>query len=129
VLVPLILIGLPFLLGLASWEEPTTSAVVVGLSAPITALWYSRVLPGGLLGVRALWPALAVGLSITMGLAPGAVAVVGGVTIAVLAWHPSVKHAFHPPREVGTSFPIPPELAPREVLDTANLDERGRPQQ
>jgi hypothetical protein len=129
VLVPLILIGLPFLLGLASWDEPTTGAVVVGLSAPITALWYSRVLPGGLLGVRALWPALAVGLSITMGLAPGAVAVVGGVTIAVLAWHPSVKHAFHPPREVGTSFPIPPELAPREVLDTANLDERGRPQQ
>lgn len=127
VMVPLILIGLPFLLGLASWDQPTAGAMIVGLSGPIAAFWYARVLPGGLLAVRALWPALAIGLSITMGLAPGAVALMGGVLVAVLARHPSVKHAFHPPRDVGTSFPIPPELAPREVLDTANLDERGRP--
>jgi hypothetical protein len=127
VLVPLILVGLPFPLGLASWDEPTTGAMIVGLSAPIAALWYARVLPGGLFAVRALWPASAIGLSVTMGPAAGAVALVSGVVVAVLAWHSSVKHAFHPPREVGTSFPIPPELAPREVLDTAKLDERGRP--
>jgi hypothetical protein len=101
--------------------------MIVGLSAPIAALWYARVLPGGLFAVRALWPASAIGLSVTMGPAAGAVALVSGVVVAVLAWHSSVKHAFHPPREVGTSFPIPPELAPREVLDTAKLDERGRP--
>ncbi len=127
VLVPIILIGFPFCLGLAAWNEPTTGAMTVGLSAPIAALWYARVLPGGLLAVRVLWPALAIGLSITLGVRPGAVSLAGGLLVAVLAWHPSVKHAFHPPREVGTSFPIPPELAPREVLDAAKLDERGQP--
>ena len=127
VLVPLLLVGFPFVFGLAAWDEPTAGTMVVGISAPIAALWYARVLPGGLAAVRLLWPALAVGLSITDGLVPGALSLSGGLLVAVLAWHPSVKHAFHPPRQVGTSFPIPPELAPKAVLDAAKLDERGRP--
>jgi hypothetical protein len=35
--------------------------------------------------------------------------------------------AFYPPRETGKAYPIPPELAPKEVLDAAEIDERGRP--
>ena len=95
----------------------------------MTALWFARVFPGGLYAVRILWPALAIGLSFTQWWAPAIVSVISGAAVAVLAWHPSVGVAFHPPREVGTVYPIPPELAPREVLDSAELDEHGRPSQ
>jgi membrane glycosyltransferase len=97
------------------------------LAAPLAALWFARVFPGGLVAIRILWPALALGLAFTQWLAPAMVSLLGGVVIGVLAWHPTVAVAFHPPRERGTVYPIPPELAPREVLDSADLDERGRP--
>lgn len=127
VLIPLLLIGFPFPLGLAAWEGPTPATMVVGLTAPLAALWFARVFPGGLLAVRILWPALAVGLAFPQALGPAVVSLCGGVVVAFLAWHPSVSVAFHPPRERGTVYPIPPELAPREVLDSADLDDRGRP--
>jgi hypothetical protein len=127
VLIPLLLIGLPFVLGLAAWDREATGTLVVGLGAPLAALWYTRVFPGGLLVVRVAWPALAVGLAPTQPLLPAVVGAGAGVAIAMLAWHPSVKTAFHPPREIGTAHPIPPELAPTQVLDAADIDERGRP--
>ncbi|MGH8948489.1 MAG: hypothetical protein ACRDXF_06465 [Acidimicrobiia bacterium] len=127
VVLPLLLIGLPFPLGIAAWNEASVGTVVVGLTAPLAALWFARVFPGGLLVVRIIWPALAIGLSLTQWLAPAIVSVASGIAVAVLAWHSSVGVAFHPPREVGTVHPIPPELTPREVLDSADIDEHGRP--
>lgn len=127
VVLPLILIGLPFPLGVAAWSEVSPGTLVVGLSAPLAALWFARVFPGGLYVVRVIWPIMAIGLAFTQWLAPAIVSVVFGIAVAVLAWHPSVAVAFHPPREVGSVYPIPPELAPREVLDSADLDEHGRP--
>jgi hypothetical protein len=129
VLLPLLLIGLPFPLGISAWDETSPATLIVGLSAPLAALWFARVFPGGLYVVRIMWPALAIGLSFTQWWAPAIVSGIAGVVVAVLAWHPSVGVAFHPPREVGTVYPIPPELAPREVLDSAELDEHGRPSQ
>ncbi len=129
VIVPLILIGIPFLLGLAAADTPSWATMVVGLTAPVCALWYARVLPLGLLAIRVLWPLLAIGLAFAQEVRPAVVSAVAGGVIALLSWHPSVKVAFHPPRETGTSLPIPPELTPREVLDTARLDDRGRPLQ
>jgi hypothetical protein len=123
----LTLIGFPAVLGLAAWDVPSWATLVTGLSAPVAALWYARVLPGGLPMVRVLWPGLAFGLAITQAPVPGWVSAVGGALVAVIAWHPSVKIAFHPPRETGTRLPIPPELAPREILEAADLDEWGKP--
>jgi len=127
VVLPLLLIGLPFPLGIAAWDEASAGTVVVGLTAPLAALWFARVFPGGLLVVRVIWPALAIGLSFTQWLAPAIMSAVSGIAVAALAWHRSVGVAFHPPREVGTVHPIPPELTPREVLDSADIDEHGRP--
>jgi hypothetical protein len=62
-----------------------------------------------------------------LGPVAGVVASALAVAVAALTWHPSVKASYHPPREVGTTFPIPPELAPREVLDAAEVDDSGRP--
>ena len=126
--IPLLLIGSPFLLGVTGYDTLSNNALLaVGIGAPVFAFAYTRVLPGGLWGIRLFWPALAIAVWPLIGLPVGLISAILGVVVAVLAWHPSVKAAFHPPREVGSTFPIPPELAPQEILDAANLDDRGMP--
>jgi hypothetical protein len=126
VLVPLILLAAPIALGMTA-TGPAWAALVIGLGAPLAALLYSRVIFGGLVTARAVWPLTALALSPFLEPAGIAVAIVLAVSVTVLAWHPSVKSAFHPPREVGSTFPIPPELAPREILDAARIDDTGSP--
>lgn len=127
VLPPLILLLAPALLGFGGNEAEPIPLLVVGLSAPLAAFLYSRVLPGGLLAIRILWPLLAVALSPLLGWWAGSLAVVVAGTVAIIAWDTSVKASYHPPREVGSTFPIPPELTPPEIRDAAGIDEKGRP--
>lgn len=126
VLLTLLLLGVPFALGLASWQGSAPATLVVALTAPLTGWWYSRVLPGGLYVARYLWPILAIGLSVFQEPAAAVVSAGLGITIAIVARDPSVKVAFYPPRERGTIFPIPPELAPHEILEAADVDEKGK---
>jgi len=123
-LVSLILV--PLSLGLLCWGGTSWATIVVGISAPLTALWYSRVLPGGYYVARYAWPAAALVLAFFQPLVVGIASACLGVYIAIVAAHSSVKVAFYPPTERGTAYPLPPELTPREVLDEADLDERGR---
>ena len=127
VLVPLVLVATPFTVGLAAWDRPTVATVVVALTAPVAALWYSRVLPGGLYSVRVFWPLLALALAPLQPLSAAVVSAVTALVVLVMAWNREVEVAFHPRRETGHVFPIPPELTPREILDAADIDERGRP--
>lgn len=127
VAVPLLALMAPALLGLTGTGATPWALLVVGLTGPVAAFMYSRVLPGGLLAVRVVWPGLALGLSPFLGPLCGGAAVALAVAIVVLAWHPLVKTAYHPPLERGTTFPIPPELTPSEVRDAAEIDESGRP--
>lgn len=126
ILPPLILLLTPVVLGLAGADASVWALLTVGLSAPLAAFLYSRVLPGGLLGIRIVWPVLAVILAPPLGLIAGPVSVALAVAVAVTARDEAVKASYHPPREVGSTFPIPPELAPKEVLDEAQIDEKGR---
>ncbi len=126
VLLTLVLIAAPFALGLASLTGSSLTTVAVGASAPLLALWYSRVMAGGLYLARYGWPVLALGLAPTQPIAAAAASALLGIVVAVIALHPSVKVAFYPPSERATVYPIPPELAPKEVLDAAELDEKGR---
>jgi hypothetical protein len=123
----LLLLATPCLLGLAGADATSWALLVVGISAPVAAFVYSRVLPGGLLAVRLVWPALAIGLSPLLGWWAGVLTVVIAVVVAAISWGSSVKASYHPPLETGTALPIPPELAPREVLDAAQIDDTGRP--
>ncbi len=127
VLVSLTLLGTPLVLGVTQSGSAPWATLVVGLTAPLAGFAYSRVLPGGLLAVRILWPVLAIGAAIPMGWPGGLISAGLGALVAALAWDPSVKTAFHPPREVGSSYPIPPGLAPKEILDEAGIDDRGKP--
>ena len=125
VLLPLGLVAFPYLLGLALWGSQSWASVLLGISAQLAALWYSRVFAGGLFVVRVAWPFLALALAPPQGGLPAVVSVVAALACLTLSWHSSVKMAFHPPQESGTTYAIPPELTPGEVLDSANLDERG----
>lgn len=125
VLLPLVLLATPIALGI-SGAGPSWAVLVVGLGAMVTAYGYTRVVLGGLVATRVLWPVAAIASSPLLDLPGAIVAVAMALTVATLAWHSSVKVAFHPPRKAGSTFPIPPELAPAEVLDAAGIDDRGR---
>lgn len=123
---PLLLLLTPALLGFVGNDATPWALLVVGLSAPNAAFLYSRVIPGGLIGIRLVWPTMTLALAPLLGWVAGVVASAMAIAVAITAWDESVKASYHPPREVGTTFRIPPELSPREVLDAAEIDERGR---
>lgn len=125
VLVPLVLMGAPFALGVTAGEGPAVLAV--GSTALVSTFWFSRALPGALLVVRVVWPLLALGLAWPLGMPAGVVAAVLATVVLFLAWDSSVTTAVHPLVERGSVVRIPPELAPKEILDAADLDDRGRP--
>lgn len=127
VAVPLLALGAPCLLGLTGADATAWALLLVGMTGPVAAFMYSRVVPGGLFAVRVVWPVLA--LAVSPLLSPLCAIVSIGLALAVgaLAWHPSVKTSYHPPVEKGSTFPIPPELVPGEIRDAADIDESGRP--
>lgn len=126
VLLPLILIGVPYLLGYS--DAAGVEALIVAVAALVTAFWFIRILPGAVAAVRIIWPALALGLAFSMGWWPaGITTAAAAVAVATLAWHSSVRNAVHPLIETGSRVAIPPELAPREILDAADVDDSGRP--
>jgi len=126
VILSLVLLSAPFLIGVAATGGAGWAHLVAGLSGMGLAFIYSRVIPGGLVAVRFLWPLIAVALAVPMGLPSGALSVGLALVGGWLAWTEEARVAFHPPRETGSTYPIPPELAPQDILDAAQLDEKGR---
>lgn len=124
-MLPLTLVGAPVVLGLTG-AGPSWATIAIGLGALGAAFLYARVVFGGLVTARVVWPltTLAITPFLDTPAIPAAVVLAG--VVLILAWHPSSKAAYHPPRTVGSTFPIPPELTPGEILDAAGLDEHGR---
>ncbi len=91
----------------------------------LVLFWFVRRLPG-----REWAPRLATPLLAAAGwLLPPPVRWVwigAMVTAAVLAWTSGTRLAVRPLVERGHPIPIPPELAPADVLHSAGIDERGR---
>lgn len=126
VAVPLLLLAVPVALGAVPGRSEAWAILTIGLSAPLFAFAFSRVIVGGLLGVRLIWPGLALALSPLLATPAAITSAVLAFGVAATAWRPEVKASFHPPRERGTSYPIPPELVPGDILDAADIDEKGR---
>ena len=127
VILPLVLVISPFAYGLTGAGSPPWAVLLAGGAALVAAFLYARVIRGGLLAVRYVWPMLALGLLFAMETPAAVTSAFLAVAVVALSWSPEAKAAFHPPRQVGTTLPIPPELSPREILDAANIDEKGRP--
>lgn len=125
VLLPLLLLALPacFAISIPHMSWPIA---LVGLLAPLTAFLYARVIGGGLVAARLVWPLLSLTASLPLSLPDSLAPLIAAVAVAAVAWQPEVKAAYHPPVETGSTLPIPPELAPRDVLDAAARDESRR---
>ncbi|MDH3464227.1 MAG: hypothetical protein OEM32_11455 [Acidimicrobiia bacterium] len=125
VVAALIPLSLPLWLGLMP-REANGWVLAVALAGVGASFLYSRTIPGGLVSLRFGLPLITLALAVPAGLTHWltALAVVGAGT--VVAWHNDVAVAFRPLVEQGTTYAIPPELAPREILDRAGIDEQGR---
>jgi hypothetical protein len=88
--------------------------------------WYSKARPTAVWAARLGIPLLAIAslLIVPIPQALAATAVFGVLTW--LAWSADAHIAVIPLAAPGRSVPIPPELAPGEILDAAGLDSRGR---
>lgn len=125
VIITLAALGMPLALGLIP-AEPNSWVIVMGACGALAALVYSRTLPGGLSALRFGMITTSVALALLMPLPHAVVAVVVSAAITVIAWSTDVAVAFRPLVEKGTSYAIPPELAPKDILDRAGIDERGK---
>lgn len=121
-LVPL---GLPALLGLVQ-ADSNGWVLLAAVLGPCATFLYARTIPGGLVAIRFGLPLVVLVLAVPMGMPHGVIAVLVVAVGTALAWRPDVAVAFHPVVEKGTSFAIPPELAPKEILDGAGIDETGK---
>jgi len=126
VIVTLLGLSAPLLLGLVP-AQPNVWVVVFAVVAPFCSFVYSRTIAGGLAMLRTGIPVVGLVLAPFMPVPHAIVSVVLAVSIGVLAWSKDVAIAFHPLIEKGTTYAIPPELAPAEILDGARIDERGKP--
>lgn len=115
----------PLFLGLIPDEANLWVAVFAAVTFLIGFL-YSQTTPGALAALRVGVPALALATAVPMGLEHGSAALVLAAVIGGLAWTKDAAIAFHPLIEKGSTYAIPPEMAPREILDGAGIDDRGR---
>jgi hypothetical protein len=93
----------------------------------LLALALARRMPGSLLLLRAVHPAAAAISAALSGLPDAIVPIAAAVIVALLGWRRDLAVALAPlVPHPGGILRLPPELAPREVLDAAGADESGR---
>jgi len=125
VLALLAILATPVAVGITSANGVSPAGWVLAGWSIALALAVARAMPGALTGVRVVHPLATIGAGAAGGLAAAAVLAPLGCLAAAAAWRREVGLAAHPLR-VSPPVPIPPELAPSEVLDAAGLDEGGR---
>lgn len=91
----------------------------------LVLVWYVRRWPGRELAPRLTTPLLGVGGLLLPW--PARLIWMGAMLLAaVLAWTAGSRLAVRPLVERGHPVPIPPELAPADVLHSAGVDDKGR---
>lgn len=125
VVLPLLLVGAPLLIagaataGIGPWQWG--AIMIVWVSAVV----YAKAWPGALLATRFLAPLSLVAAGIS-GLPLGWVTVFLAGVVLRHAWSPNARLAVRPLVQPGTRVPIPPELAPQDILNEAGYDSSGR---
>lgn len=110
---------------LASPSTDLTWLPLLTFCAWLVLLWYVQRWPGRELAPRLASPLLGVGGLLLPG-HTGWIWVAAMLLAAVLAWTAGSRLAVRPLVERGHPVPIPPELAPADVLHTAGIDDKGR---
>ena len=126
VLLSLLLLAAPPVWALVATDGLGAWALIAVALTWLTMVWYAKALPGALIVVRVASPLALTATAALEGLPLGAIIALTAAGLAALAWTVDARVAVHPLAEPGTTVPIPPELAPADVLDAAGLDDRGR---
>ena len=116
----------PILWAVMSPDGLSAAALIATVVIWSALAFYARAVPGALLVARYISPAALMVLAILDGTFTGALIGSTAVGLAALAWTVDARIAVNPLAEPGTTVLIPPELAPRDILDAAGLDDRGR---
>ncbi len=111
--------------GLASPSADLPWLPALTLGAWLVLVWYVRRWPGRELAPRLTTPLLGIG-GLLLPWAARLIWIVAMVLAAVLAWTAGSRLAVRPLVERGHPIPIPPELAPADVLHSAGIDDKGR---
>ena len=126
VMLSVAMLTVPILWAVISPTGATAAAIIAVVATWMALIIYARAMPGALLVVRYLLPVTLLGLAFVDGTVTGVTIGLTAVGLAGLAWTDDARIAVHPLSEPGTIVPIPPELAPRDILDAAGIDDRGR---
>ncbi len=120
--------GLPTLVAVTAPGGVPTGGWLLSAFALGAAWAYTQAWLPALWSARVALPVLGIGAAAALTWLGGLLLGCGVTVLTLLAWTPAVRQATRTPAAVPTSLiPIPPELAPHDVLEAAGLDDRGRP--
>jgi hypothetical protein len=128
VVMNLALLGLPALVAVTAPQHVPPAGWLLSGFALATAWGYSQAWLPAMWAIRLALPVLGIGAAAFLAW-PAALVLGSGVSaLTALAWSPDVQRATLSPTALPVRLvPIPPELAPWEVLEAAGLDDRGKP--
>lgn len=124
-------LGLLLLLSPGVWAFVTRTGMNSAALAAAVLCWvgmavYLKATPVSLVTARIALPVSLGVLAAFSGWPTGALIASTAVGAGALAWTVEARIAVEPLARPGSTVPIPPELAPRDVLDAAGIDDRGR---
>lgn len=126
-----VLLSLLLLLGPVLWAFLSASGLSAGAAIGVATSWtalavYTKALPGALWVVRLVVPMVLILGATSSPLWTALPMVMCALSVLALAWTADVRLAVQPLAAPGSTVPIPAELAPRDILDAAGIDDRGR---
>jgi hypothetical protein len=120
------LVTIPLLVGVVSPDGLDAPEWIMAGASALAALAYSKATDFSVLGVRVLYPIVAVIAALLAGWPRGAIWFALGSAVTAAAWHRDIRSAVHPPAEPGRAVPMLPEMVPGDILEAAGLDEHGK---
>lgn len=127
-----VILALILLVAPPAWAAASPAGIgrfgwVAAITVWLTMVLYIKTGPFALGTVRLVVPVVLGVCAIAESGIPGLLIGLTAVVAGWYAWRPDTKLAVHPVATPGKPVPIPPELAPRDILDAAGLDDSGRP--
>lgn len=124
----IVLLLSPAVSAMASPSGATIPLWLLATAGPLAAFGYSRASVGVLWAIRIVALPLAIAAATAAPRAGAALLIGYGITVTTLSWQKKVLLAAQPLAPLPSpGYRIPPEMAPSEILEAADLDETGRP--
>jgi hypothetical protein len=117
---------IPLLVGVVSPDGLGSPEWIMAGASALAAVAYSKATDFSVIGVRVMYPIVAVIAVLLAGWPRGVIWFAIGTVVTAAAWQRDIRVAVHPPSERGHAVPMLPEMVPGEILEAAGLDEHGK---